>query len=162
MHVPAARHCEARLLAAAVLLPHQHQATFAVVEWLIAWVALICTIPLPMTIDICYTALLLSGCAPGAPACVDSSTQFFGAPWDASLVDAEQESDYKLWGDLVGAAVLYNKETGCVQAVQGTYGPEVPSTSTLGLKARGSSVLREELTLEAGEVIDYVEYKAHR
>jgi hypothetical protein len=96
---------------------------------------------------------------------VDSSTQFFGAPWDASLVDAEQESDYKLWGDLVGAALLYNKETGCVQAVQGTYGPEVPSSSTLGLKAKGSSsgsVLRDELQLEAGEVFDYVEYKAAR
>jgi hypothetical protein len=95
---------------------------------------------------------------------VDSSTQFFGAPWHASLVDAEQESDYKLWGDLVGAAVLFNKDTGCVQAVQGTYGPQVPSTSTLGLKARGSSgsVLREELQLAAGEVFDYVEYKADR
>jgi hypothetical protein len=95
---------------------------------------------------------------------VDSSTQFFGAPWDASFVDAEQESDYKLWGELVGAALLFNKDTGCVQAVQGTYGPEVPSSSLLGLKASSSSsnVLRKELQLAAGEVFDYVEYKAGR
>uniref|UniRef100_A0A383VAQ1 Uncharacterized protein n=1 Tax=Tetradesmus obliquus TaxID=3088 RepID=A0A383VAQ1_TETOB len=99
----------------------------------------------------------------GAPDCVDSSTQFFGAPWHASLVDAEQESDYKLWGPLAGAGLLYNKEARCVQAVQGTYGPEVPSTATLGLKASGSSsgaVLKKELSLAAGEVFDYVEYKA--
>jgi hypothetical protein len=95
---------------------------------------------------------------------VDSSTQFFGAPWDASLVDAEQESDYKMWGEMVGAALLFNKEAGCVQAVQGTYGPEVPSSSTLGLKASASSgtVLRKELQLADGEVFDFVEYKADR
>uniref|UniRef100_A0A383V765 Uncharacterized protein n=1 Tax=Tetradesmus obliquus TaxID=3088 RepID=A0A383V765_TETOB len=111
-------------------------------------------------------AVLLLGVvqsAIGAPDCVDSSTQFFGAPWHASLVDAEQESDYKLWGPLAGAGLLYNKEARCVQAVQGTYGPEVPSTATLGLKASGSSsgaVLKKELSLAAGEVFDYVEYKA--
>ncbi|WIA22525.1 hypothetical protein OEZ86_009517 [Tetradesmus obliquus] len=111
-------------------------------------------------------AVLLLGVvhsAIGASDCVDSSTQFFGAPWHASLVDAEQESDYKLWGALAGAGLLYNKEARCVQAVQGTYGPEVPSTATLGLQASGSSsgaVLKKELSLAAGEVFDYVEYKA--
>ncbi|KAF6261547.1 hypothetical protein COO60DRAFT_1699748 [Scenedesmus sp. NREL 46B-D3] len=119
-----------------------------------------------MAVAQALAAVLLLGVlrsAIGAPACVGSSTQFFGAPWDASLVDAEQESDYKLWGELVGAAVLFNQNSGCVQAVQGTYGPQVPATSTLGLQASPGSgtVLREELQLEDGEVFDYVEYKAH-
>eukprot|EP00883_Tetradesmus_obliquus_P002450 jgi/Sobl393_1/1262/SZX77170.1 len=111
-------------------------------------------------------AVLLLGVvqlAIGAPDCVDSSTQFFGAPWDASLVDAGQESDYKLWGALAGAGLLYNKEARCVQSVRGTYGPEVPSAATLGLQSNGSSsgaVLKKELALGAGEVFDYVEYKA--